>query len=278
MKPRLLAPVLLLALSAAASAWNGTGHMLVGAIAAGRLSPAIRAEADRLLALGDDPRDLFSVGPWADEVRRARPETANWHYTNIHFRDDGKPTPNQPEPMNVVVAIETQRAILADRTKPDAERAEALRWLVHLVGDVHQPMHATARDSDEHPEGDRGGNDYKLDGRDNLHGLWDGGAEAFPRFSLKPAPEPRDPARTALEGWAKSLDETVVVTPAPTTNPADWAQESFVLATGVAYKTPQGARPSEKYLAQGRKVSRERLVIAGRRLADLLTSALGPKP
>lgn len=273
--PRILVAALLLG-PAVASAWNAVGHQLVAGIARQRLTPAVRAEAERLLRIGDDPRDLLSASTWADEIRNGRPETGNWHYTNIHFRTDGKPTSNKPEAMNVVVAIERQSAILKDRTKSDAQRGEALRWLIHLVGDVHQPLHAVARDSEAHPTGDRGGNDFKLGDRLNLHSLWDGGSFLLRAPKIDPLPQERDPNRDVLLGWADSLDRNVRIDRRVSEmRPDAWAQESFTVATSFAYKTPEGRVPDERYLAEGRRLAERRLVLGGRRLAILLNRLLG---
>lgn len=270
----------LFAVSAGAFAWNATGHMLVADIAQRNLRAEVDLECSRLLKVGATTQayDFVTAGPWADAVRNDRKETGPWHYINFHFRTDGKPVTNEPEPSNVIFAIDQQATILADRTKPDMERADALRYLIHFVGDVHQPLHATAKDSDAFPKGDRGGNDFKIGVAPmfrqqqrpptNLHALWDGGGGLFPDLGQNPL------ARQIIDLQAMTLLATV---PAPATfgTPKTWADESFGLAKSFVYSTPEGDVPSGAYLAQTQSISAHQAAFAGYRLADLLNHLLG---
>src|SRR5690606_18021833 len=147
--------------------WGGMGHRVIARVAASRLSPATRREVRRLL--GNE--SLAKVSTWADEVRRDRPATAPWHYVNIPIYDSVYRPERVCRDGCVISALEQQLALLADRSLPRTERAEALKWVVHLVGDMHQPMHVGDR-------GDRGGNDTRITWDTlpgNLHGLWDTG-------------------------------------------------------------------------------------------------------
>lgn len=151
-----------------ALAWGPEGHKIIASLAEQQLTPVARKEVERLLAL-EPGATLVSVANWADEYRSA--ETAAWHYVNFPrnvcvyeaLRDcrDGA---------CVVEAIAQQTAVL--QTDPsDMNRLIALKYLVHLVGDVHQPLHAGYRD-------DRGGNTYQLQvfmRGSNLHAFWDSG-------------------------------------------------------------------------------------------------------
>lgn len=107
---------------------------------------------------------------WADEIRRDRPETAPWHYVDIKVTSTGLDRGrNCPGDDCVVAQIEKDLAIVRDRTLAPPIRAEALRFLIHFVGDLHQPLHA----ADSH---DRGGNEVRvvLDGElTNLRAVWD---------------------------------------------------------------------------------------------------------
>jgi hypothetical protein len=145
--------------AAPAQAWSELGHRLVGELAEPQLSPAVRKEVAALLQ-GEPEPTLGGVAYWADALRGSDPErfqaTSRWHYVNTppgvcrfeRERDcDGDAC--------VVGAIEAQSRALADRTLPVAQRRDALKFLVHLVGDAHQPMHAS-----HHP--DRGGNGFEL--------------------------------------------------------------------------------------------------------------------
>lgn len=281
MKLRALALTALFAAAGLAQAWNATGHMVVAAIAEANLTPAARTEAARLLKIdatlaGSD--DFISVGPWADEIRNERKETGPWHFKDIYFRADGKPAKNKPDEINVVSKIEQFTKILADRTKPDAERAFALRFLIHLVGDVHQPLHATSRETDALPQGDRGGNDFPIlppDGAErgpkNLHSLWDGGAGLLQNY-------PREEGRAVAVGEARALMATLPrksLSKVDDAKPDDWAKESFEAARKTVYGTPEKALPSPEYIERARALAARRLAFAGYRLADLVNKALG---
>ena len=169
---RLIAPLALVALwgigTTPARAWGVQGHQVVAAIAWQGLSPVAREEATRLLAL-EPAQTLVSVATWADEHRG--PATAPWHYLNFprgQCRFDA--ARDCPEGQCVIGAIDRQRAILASKAT-DAERLQALKYLVHLVADIHQPLHAGYQD-------DRGGNTVQLRflmRGSNLHALWDKG-------------------------------------------------------------------------------------------------------
>jgi len=286
MKLRSLAPVLLLGVASGAHAWNEAGHMTIAAIAEMHLQPAVRAEAMRLLKVGSTERayDFVTAGPWADDIRSQNPKSGPWHYINYHFRTDGKRTTMKPEPENAVVAIERFRATLADRSKPDAERADALRFLIHLVGDLHQPMHSTARDTDAHPEGDRGGNEFKIGIADqfrdmerppnNLHSLWDLGAGVFAARESRPLnPEGLNRIRVTASALVAALPASGfrAVT---NLNPEVWARESHEDAKKVAYALPDNSAPTAAYLAKAREVSVRRATLAGYRLAALLNSTV----
>jgi len=147
--------------------WGANGHRVVGEIAERHLTEAARAQAIALL----DGAGLARVSVWADDFR-GTPEgryTSTWHYTTL----ESGAYVFTPDDDNVDVgeAIRDQEAILSDPSRPREERAMALRFLVHFIGDVHQPMHVgNGRD--------RGGNDVRTEwfGQPrNLHSVWDSG-------------------------------------------------------------------------------------------------------
>lgn len=149
-------------------AWGPEGHQVIANLAEQQLTPAARKEVGRLLAL-EPGATLASLANWADEYRSA--ETAAWHYVNFPPNACVYDAPRDcPDGACVVGAIAQQTAILQADTS-DVRRLSALKYLVHLVGDVHQPLHAGYRD-------DRGGNTYQLQAfmrGSNLHAFWDSG-------------------------------------------------------------------------------------------------------
>jgi len=272
-------------ITASSQAWIDTGHMLVAAIAEKGLKPQVKLECDRLLKIGADSRntDFVTTSPWADDVRRDRPNTGPWHYIDFHFRTDGKPTTNQPDAENAVWAIEKFSAVLKDKTKPDAERSEALRFLIHFVGDIHQPLHATARDTDQHPTGDKGGNDFRIVAPDdfkgisrpprNLHSLWDFGCGLFHGEPRPLTAEARDRVEAQAADLMKKLPPKSLAG-VNSMKPASWAAESFGCSKQYVYDLQEGGTPSTSYMSKGRDVCAQRIALAGYRLARLLNSLL----
>ncbi len=280
----IVAPLLLL--SAMGSAWVDSGHMVVSSIAEKKLSKTAKAEVERLLGLAPEANSnsILTAACWADDVRRERRNTGPWHYKDHHFRDDGKPSENKADEENAVWAIEKFSLILKDNTKPDLERQEALRFLLHYVGDIHQPLHATARDTEEHPKGDKGGNDFKVKTPENfvgstrpprnLHSLWDLGGGLF-----EDAKRPLSVAsRAQVESQAHTISalfpEAKFGGAINKANPQDWADESFALAKSRVYALKEDTVPSQAYMSVAQATSAERVALAGYRLARLLNQLL----
>lgn len=271
--------LLALGILAATQAWNGVGHQVIATVAYSKLSAKARKEADRLLAASTDGSPSFVISAnWADEHRT--PTTGPWHYEDHHFRLDGKPDSNKPDQENAVWAIRRFSAVLADKSQSDAVRGQALRYLIHFVGDIHQPLHAATLDTEMHPDGDRGGNDFHIAAPDslsggrppkNLHALWDMGGGLFLSHS-------REPDAGQVSELAKSIEGTFNARHLhglAKTDPETWALESFSDAKQTAYALAPNSVPSDEYLTKARKLSAERAARAGYRLATLLNGILG---
>lgn len=298
MRRHLIRPFAALALIAAqpALAWGDYAHRLTARIAAAQLTPAARAEVRRLLAGApamDTPTcrlaTLEDASVWPDCVRGTGDArfaaSAPWHYQNISLCGDFDITAACPDGNCVTAQVARQQALLADCNRPAAERVAALAYLVHFVGDMHQPLHIGDK-------GDRGGNDvraafgFKAPDRMNLHRIWDTElAEralteppAISPASITPAQRrqwragPADtPARVAIwarEAWAVSRDATY----APLANYPD----SCAVA-GTA--RPRGVRAAvtPAYVAAASPPLRELVGKAGTRIALLLNEALAPE-
>src|SRR6185437_4137954 len=205
-------------------AWGAGGHMMVAQIAFARLNPRAKAKAQALLALPINPAAISSQSPdfvnaahWADDLRPF-PEFDSFkelHFIDTPFSNDGTPLPETPTP-NIVTALEENVKILKTSTDKNAQ-AQALRFIIHFVGDIHQPLHCTTRVTAANPDGDRGGNLFKIkilkNGKlqnSNLHSYWDGGIGAFPPTGDNFAPPPlRSVIRAANQAKAAN----------PATNP-----------------------------------------------------------
>lgn len=250
---RALILVLLLLLPGRALAWGAEGHEVIATIALAELTPQARAQAAGLLG---GAAMLVHDSNWADEIRDQRPETGRWHYVNIPLdavRYDARRDCSGGD--CVVAQVTRQLAVLADRKAPPRRRAEALRFVIHFVGDIHQPLHAV---------GDRGGNAVRvrlMGDRTNLHHVWDASVL-----------EPMGPDAGAI---AARLAPTPAQRKAwRTGGPADWANESHAIARAVYPRDRRVLRLSFASLEAAGPAVRAQLAKAGDRLAWLLNRAL----
>ncbi len=160
----------LLGVSVFLISWGVTGHRTIGRIAENHLSAQARAAVNELLGTAS----LADVSTWADEVR-SQPEyrhTSSWHFLNLPLGLSYSQFEQQVQEMtgdNVYSALLNQEHILGDRTTTKEQKADALKYIVHFVGDIHQPMHVSRAE-------DKGGNTIQLNYQGegaNLHSLWD---------------------------------------------------------------------------------------------------------
>ena len=280
-RPALLAGVCLaavaLVLPASLSAWNGQGHRLVALVAANHLTPVARQQVPTLLG----SETLADVAVWADQYLLGNNQTSYWHYVNIPpdaaAYDRDRDCPRQPGVAAggrgdtwrdcVVDRIRYNQERLADTSLDRADRAIALKFLVHLVGDVHQPLHALGVE--------RGGNGIRVsvfgsatcrydDGTPhpcNLHGVWD--TALITRRGLS------DPQYVAqLEGIITQRDWSA----AAVGTPDAWVMESHAAAKRAL--VPAEGDIDEAYYRTHIATVDERLALGGWRLASLVNRAL----
>lgn len=274
-----------------ANAWGDGGHMIVAQIAYDKISiedPTAKAEIDRLIAVPIAPtsvtaksNDFVNAAHWADDVKTIGnfKSTAGEHFIDQPFSEDGTALPSDlPEPDNIVVALQKYAAILRSSDADDATRAQALRFVIHFVGDIHQPLHCATRVSSGSPEGDRGGNEVNIKHTVgtthpavNLHSFWDGGLDSFPKEGAHFAPPPLSqipPAAAAIQ-QAYTLDDKW--RQGGPYNYADWAKESSDIADTFVYQGVEAGKvPSDDYVAKGQQIAQYRVLTAGYRLAALL--------
>src|SRR5882672_4561663 len=141
--------------------WGAGGHMMVAQIAFGRLNPRAKAQAKMLLAIPIDPAavskkstDFVNAAHWADDLRPFSEFDSfkPLHFIDTPFSTDGTTLPTDlPEPDNIVKALEDNVNILKTSTDKNAQ-AQALRFIIHFVGDIHQPLHCATRVSSSNPE------------------------------------------------------------------------------------------------------------------------------
>lgn len=298
----LLGLLLFAATSPSALAWHDTGHMLVAQIAYLRLTPAARARVDSLLVAQPNRRPLIhlcagvytpescektydpiTIAVWMDDFRgdSLNESYAPWHYVNLRPLFDGIPEASNAgaEPENALARINWAIDTLRRGTGSARKDAETLGFLYHLVGDVHQPLHAATRFSAAQPEGDSGGNGFKVqmpaEARiTNLHALWDAAGGSFGFAAPK---RPLDQAaRDRLLALANEVTQSFRADAMPEwkdLDPHTWAVESNTLSRQVAYaKIRDGEQPTPAYLGEVQKLSKKRIAIAGYRLAGVLNA------
>ncbi len=231
-------------------AWGAQGHQLIAALAESQLTQAASAEVHRLLAQ-EPGATMVSVSTWADEQRKGT--TAALHYVNLPGGDCTYHRPRDcADGRCVVEAINANAAVLMSEA-PDPQRLVALKWLIHLVGDIHQPLHVGLAS-------DKGGNLFQLRSfsrGSNLHAFWD---SDFIRH--------RAGGLSRLMGDAKAA----IHSEDPSTAPAKWANASCVI------RSSGGFYPAERmidaaYVARWDRVLVEQLALAGHRLANVLNAS-----
>lgn len=299
-----LGVVLALGVSAPSPAWDLFGHHVVAAIAWERMAPETRQAAVSLLQKAPADADLATLLPprgrpdavrerelflkaaaWADLVRdetlarrNERYDRPSWHYVN-HF---WKETPGGPRILeergtlgDLVTKLESLRESVSDPSRPASQRAIDLAWILHLVGDVHQPLHASGRVTKREPEGDRGGNEFLLDERSrNLHAFWD---SILRRVRRQYHSE-------SYFGWVDRVAEEIVDAHPSTslreelaeTRVKEWSREGVALAMHDAYpdELRRDVAPDRRYRDRVFTIARRRVALAGHRLARFLDEGL----
>src|SRR5574341_1363008 len=246
----------LLAVESALS-WYDKGHRIVGLIAQANLSTGALKEIERILASG---MTLADAAVWPDHEGRSVPDFDPLHYVSIPDDAGGYDQARDcPERNCMVEALSWFAAVIADKNAPVMIRRLVLRYVAHLVGDMHQPLH-TGRVAD------RGGVDIVVSYRGqttNLHYFWDTNL-----VELETGSEEEVAKRLS----ANFTDEDRLKWQGG--DPKQWTDESLMLVRSHASHTGGSVELSDDYVEKARPIVRTRLVQAGIRLAWLLNIAL----
>jgi hypothetical protein len=264
----MIATFLLCLMAAQSWGWGREGHRLTALVAEQYLTPQAKAQISLLLK----NETLADVAPWADSYREDHPETAQWHFVDIPLAETrfdrnrdcpiSKADPKSPWRDCVTDRILYFEGRLGDTSLSLQERAFALKFVVHLIGDVHQPFHALGEA--------RGGNNIAVSflgsarcesGRCNLHGLWDSGiidqqGLSERQYTEKLLKEIKDNQWERLSGG----------------EPTTWANISHHYA--VEAMVPNGAMISPEYIAEETKIVDAQLALGGLRLSRALNRIL----
>ena len=256
-----------------ALAWDQEGHSIVAEIAQRRLSPAAAEAVERVLGRG---YSLASVASWADDVRETAPETYNWHFVDMPIGSSQYDPATQcaPDPKGDCVVAELDRLKSELRCAADTQKLAALKFAVHFVGDIHQPLHTVLED--------RGGNDIPvvvdMNGltckrncrtkpiETNLHAAWDSNLITKTVWAWGSYVD-------RLEaGWLKSQEAAQPGIDGGM--PLDWALETHRAAQQVWALTPANRiLDDDDYYAKVLPILDRQLGVAGPRLARFLNEA-----
>lgn len=260
-------------------AWNALGHMVIAQIAYDRLNPDVKKKVDMMVAnLGKEYPDItsfYQLGPWPDFLRAQKIETfTRWHYIDMAFSSDGTPLKNLQDTDNAAWAIQQIKPVVGNSKANPYERARFLAFLIHIVGDIHQPLHTVSRISSMNPDGDQGGNLYHIKypvfkpQTITLHRLWDQGVDFFV------AETTADKVLFLSHQITSSYPEKYFKNRFSNINVSDWVSEGFQSATTFVYSTPEDQVPSEQYLQSARQMTQQKAALAGYRLASMLNQIL----
>ena len=257
--------LLLWAPGPAAQGWGPVAHRAIGAIADGNLSPTARWEVRQWLR----GATLAEVANWADAVRGTAEyaHTAGYHFESVpdggnYLSSLRAKSPRELRAGGLVAGLMVAHLVLRDPQTPASEREDALKFLVHMAGDIHQPLH-TGR-----PE-DRGGSDVRMawfGRRSNLHQVWDSGLILAGHRDLLRA---ETPVAEAGDAYARYLMKKYAREPPPLRmNAEEWLEESLALRA-TAYDAVLRTDPAG-YVAMTVESLDRRVYAAGLRLARMV--------
>ncbi|HJQ39557.1 MAG TPA: S1/P1 nuclease [Thermoanaerobaculia bacterium] len=247
--------LVLTAIATPAFAWGPVAHRVIARVAESQLDSRVRARAQAL----NDGASLVELATEADEIRNARPETKLWHFVDIPIAKNAYVESRDCRNDDCVVdRIEQFQARLANKNLSTARRREALMFLVHLIADVHQPLHA----SDNH---DDGGTDTTVrfgSKKRKFHSVWDSGLVSRAGTEASLTAELRQMiARGVPAGTANGDAE-------------DWANESHKAGQAAYAQILKDHRLSSAESTEDEQVVKRQLLRASLRLAKALNEAL----
>jgi S1/P1 Nuclease len=241
-----------------ALAWGRDGHMIVAEVATRHLSPNAYKSISRLLG-GNPQIAMANASNWVDDIREQYREQRVWHFVNIPLGSNGFDRARDCFDDNCVVAqIERDKLLIADSSVPPEQRVIALKYLIHFVGDLHQPLHVS-------DNGDKGGNLVHVRYQDkitSLRAMWDDVCIKERHIEIR--------TMAVSKSYPRPLDDIV------TGSVVDWANEGFLIAKKSIYSPSMKSSPDTitslppTYCAQQITLIAQQLQKAGVRLAYIL--------
>lgn len=274
-----------------AAAWTEVGHKLVGEIAWRQLSEGQQQKLAAMLSRNTPPltSDILQQAAVAmDKDKSITHAFDTWHYIDNPIVVPPFTYNNPLVPPHIVWALKEAEGTIKKTaskgvpaiTSPGAISHLMLEAYVHLVGDIHQPLHCAELYSTAHPEGDKGGNAFPIivNGKStNLHLYWDMGLGAFgnPHQSIEENRVAADQIRDIATALIQEFPIDQFGDKSRGSDYAAWANESYKLAKEEAYNTPENGAVSAEYIQKGQHIAKERVALAGYRLGNQLKVLLG---
>ncbi|MBC6110874.1 S1/P1 nuclease [Pedobacter fastidiosus] len=244
----------LLIISATLISWGFKGHKTVASIADRHLTPEAKLAVKDLL--GDE--SIQEVSTWADEARN-QPEyknTGNWHFINLPLglsKSDFKDSVKNLKVENLYQAYNNVIAQIEDPNLPKTKKVVALKFIIHLIGDAHQPMHISRAE-------DKGGNTIQVQfmGKGtNLHSLWDSKLIDYQNLTVEQMAENDSVSNRQIRKWQRA-------------KPMQWIYESYQISSQIYASAPTGSILGEEYYKANIGIVNQRMEMAGIRLAGVL--------
>ena len=251
---KIIVSILLVSISFGSFAWGPTGHRASGLVAQKYLNKKARKALERILS----GQSLAIASTWMDEIRSDSTfnYTADWHWVTIQDGQNYDQSEKNPNG-DVIQTLERIINELKSGKLSAKEEAERVKFLIHLIGDIHQPLHVGGGN-------DRGGNDVKVmwfSSNSNLHRVWDSDMIEDSRLSYTELAESLGkPTEAQVHAWQK-------------TSIQDWAKESMTFRKQI-YDIGNG-KLGYRYSYLNFPTVREQLLKAGVRLAGVLNDIYG---
>jgi hypothetical protein len=265
------------------TAWNAEGHMVVAQIAYIHLDAAVKSRCDALIAVilpnaSSASTNFITASCWADDFKSSIGNGTS-HYIDIPFSLDGTPTNSFVPPVfDVVQALRQNIATLQSTNAVQTNLATNLRYLLHFVGDIQQPLHCSTAISASKPGGDAGGNGFSVTDWGNLHSLWDSGGGFLSDSVSRPLSAA---AKTILSNKVSSIEAVYpyIRNTGNIPDPMTWASSGLGLAQTVSYVgITNNTSPTTNYLNTTMATAEQLMAQGGHRLADLLNTIFASNP
>lgn len=259
-------------------AWHETGHLITSNIAARYMDKKIFDKLDTLIAEHSryypKANTFITSCVWPDDIKvNGVNFYSKWHNQDAYFSIDETPLPKVYNRDKAFAMISKNIKLLISEDTTPSEKAFSLKFVIHLIGDMHQPMHSISRVSSKYKWGDMGGNFFKINHPEykNLHSLWDSGLMTLPRVER--------PFTTESKQFLDSLTDNIVALYPRSSFSHEylnakydvWQEENIEIVKNNVYPNIEfDGVPSQEYLETNRPIIQRQLALAGYRIANTL--------